>query len=207
MRLEALTVVSGEPVWRAYAVRADDYIELLGSIEATAPEDQHLIARWAAGINGLILDVGCGPGHWTHFLHGAGARVVGIDPVDRFLDSARQRYPGVPFRTGSASDLGEEDGTVAGVLAWYSLIHTPPEQLSGVFSALAGALRPGGSALLGFFEGPELVAFDHTVTVAWTWPVPELARWLAQAGLAVAETHTRTDPGQRAHGAVVATLP
>lgn len=196
-----------ERVRRAYTARADDYIHVLGSIEATAQEDRQLIARWVASIDGLVLDVGCGPGHWTHFLHDTGAQVIGIDPVDRFIDSARRRYPEVAFRTGSAADLGEEDGSVAGVLAWYSLIHTPPERLGAAISALARALRPGGTALLGFFESPELAVVDHAVTPAWTWPVPELARRIARAGLAVTETHTRTDPGQRPHGAVVATLP
>ena len=199
--------MSVDEVRQAYAARADEYTDVLGSISATAEEDQLLIARWAGSVDGLILDVGCGPGHWTSFLHAAGADVVGIDPVDRFVDGARRRYPHVSFRTGRAQQLGQEEGSVAGLLAWYSLIHTPPAQLDPALLAMVRALRPGGSVLRGFFTGPEIAVFDHRVTPAWTWPVPALTGRLAQAGLTVTETHTRTDPGKRPHAAVVATLP
>lgn len=199
--------MSLELVRQAYTARADEYTDVLGSIEATAEEDQQLIARWAGSLDGLILDVGCGPGHWTQFLHAAGADVVGIDPVDRFVDGARRRYPHVPFRTGSAQQLGQAEGTVAGLLAWYSLIHTPPAQLDPALQAMVRAARPGGSVLLGFFTGPQVAVLDHRVAPAWTWPVPALTGRLVQAGLTVTETHTRTDPGQRPHAAVVATLP
>ena len=159
---------------------------------------------WADDVRGRIIDVGCGPGQWTNYLRDAGADAEGIDPVPGFIDDARRRYPDVPFRLGRAEDLGVDDASVGGILAWYSLIHTEPEQIGVVFEEFARCLRPGGGLAVGFFEGAVLAPFDHAVTTAYFWPVDALARIIEDTGFAVAETHTRTDPGSRPQGAIIA---
>lgn len=188
----------------AYADRASEYIDLLGSIDATATEDQELVSAWSQKRDGLILDVGCGPGQWTNFLHAIGAKVVGIDPVHAFVVDAQSRYPQVDYRLGQAENLDVADASVAGVLAWYSLIHTNPSDLGVVLDEFARVLRPGGSLLLGFFEGSALMPFDHAVTTAYFWPIPELTHRLDQERFTVTETQTRTDEGSRPHGAIIA---
>jgi hypothetical protein len=40
------------------------------------------------------------------------------------------------------------------------------------------------------------------VTTAHRWPIAEMSGRLEQAGFAVLETHERTDPGARPHGAI-----
>lgn len=195
-----------DAVGDSYRVRAGEYIELLGSIDHTSAEDRALIADWAAAVDGPVLDVGCGPGHWTHLLHQAGADVVGIDPVADFVAHAARRYPEVSYRIGRAEALGVDDGTISAVLAWYSLIHLPPDDLGAALTACARALVSGGSLLIGFFEGPVLVPFDHAVTTAWFWPIPELTRRLEDAGFTVTGIWSRHDDGARPHGAIAATL-
>ncbi|MBD4514950.1 methyltransferase domain-containing protein, partial [Xanthomonas citri pv. citri] len=88
----------------------------------------------------------------------------GIDPVPEFIDDARARFPDVAFRVGRAEALDVYDASVGGILAWYSLIHTDPSQLTAVFGEFARVLRPGGSILVGFFAGVDLTRFDHAVT-------------------------------------------
>jgi hypothetical protein len=46
----------------AYTARAAEYIDLFGSIEAAAALDRDRVLAWARGIDGRIIDVGCGPG-------------------------------------------------------------------------------------------------------------------------------------------------
>lgn len=58
--------------------------------------------------------------------------------------------------------------------------------------------------LLGFFEGPTIEMFTHAVVTAYRWPVTELNGELEAAGFEVIETHTRTGPGHRPHGAILA---
>jgi ubiquinone/menaquinone biosynthesis C-methylase UbiE len=116
--------MSIEQVRDAYEGRADEYIALFGSIEAAAEQDRMLVASWARGIQGKIVDVGCGPGQWTNYLRELGADVEGIDPVPGFIDEAVRRHRGASFRLGRAEDLGVDDASLGGILAWYSLIHT-----------------------------------------------------------------------------------
>jgi SAM-dependent methyltransferase len=188
----------------AYAERASEYIDLFDDVAAADERDRRLVERWAAGLTGRVVDAGCGPGHWTHHLAGLGRDVEGIDLAESFVEHARARYPGVPFRLAALDDLGVPAGSLGGILAWYSVIHTPPAGIDAVLAEFARAVAPGGSLLLGFFEGPRVEPFDHAVTPAWYWPVDRLGARLEAAGFDVERSETRTDPGRRPHGALTA---
>ena len=136
----------------AYARRAEEYTELLGSVEAMAPADVRRIETWARTACGPLLDLGCGPGHWTSHLGALGLDVEGWDPVAEFVRSARDRHPGTVFRRAALADLDGHPGAWGGILAWYSLIHLEPAEMPGALAALHRALRPGGTLLLGFFD-------------------------------------------------------
>lgn len=197
--------MSAETVETAYRARASEYVAKLGRIEHAAVPDLVLLQRWALGLRGAVIDVGCGPGQWTNYLSALGVGVEGIDPVTEFIDSARAAYPGLRYRAGSAEDLGVGDGLLGGVLAWYSLIHTEPSRIGDAFAEFARCLRPGGGLALGFFTGPALEPFDHAVTTAYFWPMDLLGSHVEAAGFTVTHTVTRTDPGARPHGAILAT--
>lgn len=191
-------------VSEAYAARAAEYTGLFGSIEAAAEQDRQLLLGWAQGVDGQIIDIGCGPGQWTNYLHGRGVDIVGVDPVRELISEARLRFPGVDYRVGHAGQLDAEDASLGGVLAWYSLIHLEPGRVDAVLIELARCVRPGGSLVIGFFEGAELAPFDHAVTPAYFWPVGLLSHRVERAGFAVADVRTRTEPGMRPQGAIIA---
>jgi SAM-dependent methyltransferase len=58
-----------------------------------------------------LLDVGCGSGYFLHRLkeYGAG-EAHGIDLMEERVAAGRERYPGLHFHVGSATDLPFEDG-------------------------------------------------------------------------------------------------
>ncbi|MDO9378520.1 MAG: class I SAM-dependent methyltransferase [Nocardioidaceae bacterium] len=190
----------------SYSIRAEEYIELLGSTTASHLSDVQLITSWAREVDGPVVDAGCGPGHWTSHLvdHGVDAR--GIDQVAGFIRHARETYPAVSFEVGSIDALPYDSDSVGGVLAWYSLIHHPPATIGLVLSELARVLRPGGALLIGFFIGPAVEAFDHSIVTAYRWPAEALIAELRSAGLEMVEIHTRTgaQPKPRPHGAILA---
>jgi SAM-dependent methyltransferase len=66
---------------------------------------------------------------------------------------ARRDHPGLRFDVGSMTDLALADASVAGLVAWYSLIHVPDEDIPPVFAHFRRVLRPGGPLLLGFHAG------------------------------------------------------
>lgn len=177
---------------------------MFGSMESTHPTDRALVRHWADGLTGHVLDAGCGPGQWTDFLASGGTSAHGLDLVPAFVARARQQYPGLRFELGCSEALPDAPGSLGGVLAWYSLIHHDPESIHIPLSEFARVIEPGGSLLVGYFEGATVERFDHAVTSAYRWPADELARQLVATGFDVVESHTRTAPGHRPHGAIAA---
>jgi len=188
----------------AYAARADEYTAHLGSLDAAHPSDRALVAAWADGIEGPVLDAGCGPGHWTALLASRGLDARGVDLVPAFVANARAAHPGIPFAVGDLDALDAADGELGGALAWYSLIHHAPARIGVPLRELARVIRPGGRLLVGAFSGTVTEPFDHAVTRAWRWAPEELAAAVVDAGFEVVEVHTRTGPGQRPHLALTA---
>lgn len=193
----------------AYDARAAEYTALLGSMEATAAEDRALVEAWAGASPGPLLDLGCGPGHWSAHLAARGHEITGMDPSAEFLAEARRAHPSVRFVPGGVFDLDPAGQRFGGILAWYSLIHLPPAQLPAALARVHAALRPGGSLLVGFFDAePDGLAaaepFDHAVTSAYRWPAASMASLLVAAGFTVGRVEQRTDPAVRPHAAVLA---
>ncbi|GAA5202720.1 hypothetical protein GCM10025773_28890 [Microbacterium jejuense] len=173
-------------------------------MDAAPAADRRLILEWARGLNGPVLDVGCGPGHWTDYLVRHGVPAEGIEMVPEFLEHARTSFPDASFRAGRLPDLDLPDASAAGILSWYSLIHLAPDELPAALAELARVIRPGGGLLVGFFTGERVEAFPHAVVTAYYWPVDELSRLLAAAGFRVRATASRADPGVRLQATIVA---
>ena len=57
------------------------------------------------------------------------------------------------FTVASLTDLPYPDDQFAGVLLWYSIIHTPPVGQARIFAEVSRVLRPGGRVLVGFQYG------------------------------------------------------
>lgn len=197
--------MSSAHVVAAYSSRAVEYIAALGSMGATAEPDRVLIETWATRVRGRILDIGCGPGQWTAWLHSLGHDVVGIDPTPAFLEHARASHPNVSFVDGRAESIDARTASIGGVLSWYSLIHTEPSRVPMALAEFARIIRPGGCLAIGFFEAPRLTPFAHAIATAYAWPIANMVELVTDAGFTVTQRQQRTDAGSRPHGAIVAT--
>lgn len=188
----------------AYAERVDECVDAFGSMDSVHSADRELVSVWSQGIDGPVVDAGCGSGQWTNYLFERGVEVEGVDLVPEFIIHGKARFPDVPFRVGRLETLEVPDGSLGGVLSWYSIIHTPPAEVRTILAEFARCIRPGGGLLLGFFEGAAVEPFAHLVVEAYRWPVEGLRLELLAAGFETIETYTRTGPGYRPHGAIVA---
>jgi SAM-dependent methyltransferase len=197
--------VNSEKVRDAYAAVADLYIELFGATVKVHADDLALIGRRLSIRPGRVLDLGCGPGHFTGYLRSLGVDAMGIDLVPEFIAHARAADPGGEYRIGSMRSLDAENGSVAGILAWYSLIHLPPQDLDAVLAEFRRVMAPGGVLVVGFFDGDEVAAFAHKVVTAYRRPVDELSERLARAGFTEVERERRpVDGTTRPHAAIAA---
>ena len=106
----------------------------------------------AAG-GGPVADVGCGPGHITAHLHELGLDAFGVDLSPGMIAVARRDHPHLRFVVGSMTNLSLQAASLAGLLAWQSLIHIPDEEVPTVFEHFHRALRPGGLLQLLFHTG------------------------------------------------------
>ena len=157
----------------AYDEVAVDYARLLRDSLATSPMDRAVLAVFAEHVltngGGRVADVGCGPGRITAHLHELGLDVFGVDLSPAMIRVARQEHSSLRFGEGSMSALAIADGELGGIVAWYSVIHTPPEDHPQVYAELARVLNPGGQLVMAFQIGDERVhleqAYGHTVAL------------------------------------------
>ena len=167
------------------------YAELFADHLADLPLDRALIAAFAelvrAADAGPVADLGCGPGGVTAHLRDLGLTAFGVDLSPTMIGLAREAHPDLGFEVGSMTGLDVGDGALGGILAWYSIIHTPPEELPAVLSEFHRVLAPGGHLLLGFFQaddesGVPAQPFDHKVTLGYRWSLDGAAELLRKAG-------------------------
>jgi SAM-dependent methyltransferase len=174
----------------AYDAAADRYAEFVRGALDAQPLDRAVLAAFAelvlAGDPGLTADLGCGPGLVGAHLAGLGLDVTGFDVSPAMTAIARATYPGLRFGTASMHALPLGGASLAGIVAWYSVIHAAPDELPGYLAEFARVLRPGGHLLAAFFEavGEPVTVFDHKVTPAYRWPLGEVAAMTAAAGFA-----------------------
>lgn len=157
---------------------------------------------------GPVADVGCGPGHITGYLRGLGVDAFGIDVSPGMIDVARREHPELRFEVGSMTALDLADESLAGALAFWSLIHVPDEAVPTVLDGFRRVLRPGAPLLIGFHVGDEsrlktqgYGGHPMNVYVHRRRPA-QVSGWLRAAGFTV-ETEMLLDPEGSAPGAIL----
>jgi SAM-dependent methyltransferase len=178
----------------AYNTVAADYSELLRTALAAKPLDRAMLVAFAdlvkTGSLGAVADLGCGPGHVTAFLHGQGLDVFGVDLSPQMVATATHEYPTLRFLVSSIRALDLEDGSLCGITAWYSIIHTPPAQLPATFEEFWRVLADDGYLALAFQVGNECLhieqAYGHSISLdAYRMDPGEITDLLGSAGLTV----------------------
>lgn len=141
----------------AYNAVAGEYAAAFSDEHEKKPMDREVLERFAREIGSRrpVWDLGCGPGQTSRYLKDRGVDIAGLDLSEKLLAEARKNHPGIPFRQGDMLALDFGDGTVAGAVAFYSIVHFTREQTEKAFNEVYRVLMPGGLFLLAFHIGDE----------------------------------------------------
>ena len=192
---QAMTEPEFVQVTRAsYNAAAAGYTALFLGELAARPLDRALLSGFAELVRAAgaaqIADIGCGPGSVTAHLNQVGASAFGIDLSPHMVACARQAYPRLRFEVGSMLALDLPDRCLGGIVAWYSIIHLPDEQLLQAFRQFFRVLAPGGYLLVAFQVGTGVrhraEMAGHAVSLDFHRRRPDqVAEELSRAGLEV----------------------
>jgi ubiquinone/menaquinone biosynthesis C-methylase UbiE len=164
------------------------------------PLDRELLNRLVSRVQGKgrVCDLGCGPGMVAAYLHARGAEAMGIDLSPGMVEQARQAHPGIEFRQGDMRALPLPEESLAGIAAFYSIIHIPRQDVTAVLMELRRVLQPGGAVLLAFHLGDEvrhveeMLGLPVSVDVTF-FQTAEMGGYLREAGFVIEEALER-DP-------------
>lgn len=168
-----------------YEVLAERYAATFPSAYQT-PIEKRAVTAFVERIRskGAVVDVGCGLGHVTADLARRGLDAIGCDPSPAMLAIARSTYPDLAFIDTDAT-LAGAGGPIAAIVARFSLIHIPPDEVNKILEQWADRLHPDSPVLIASqssdIPGPA-TPFDHAIAPAWRWHPDELSRLLTDAG-------------------------
>lgn len=135
-----------KPVVSTYSEIADKYTQQYFDDLSDTPWIDKLLSKAKKG--SLILDVGSGPGQFTKYMIDKGYQVLGIDLTDEMLQIARRKVPEGDFRKMDMRQLDFKPGTFDGILAAYSLIHIPTQEIPRTLNEFFRVLKPKGYVLI-----------------------------------------------------------
>jgi ubiquinone/menaquinone biosynthesis C-methylase UbiE len=146
-----------------YDTVAIEYAEEFSGEHEKKPKDREILHRFSQEIGDRrpVWDFGCGPGQTAGYLKNLGVEISGLDLSEKILKQARTLHPEIHFRRGNILEVEFEDNSIAGVVAFYAIVHFTEEQVGMAFREVFRVLQPGGIFLLTYHIGEETIHIDE----------------------------------------------
>jgi ubiquinone/menaquinone biosynthesis C-methylase UbiE len=146
-----------------YDAVAKEYAETFSGEHEKKPKDREMLRRFSQeiGDRGPVWDLGCGPGQTASCLKDLGIEISGLDLSEKMLEQARTIHPEIHFRKGNILELEFENDSIAGVVAFYAIVHLSAEQVETAFGEVFRVLQPGGIFFFTYHIGEETIHLDE----------------------------------------------
>jgi ubiquinone/menaquinone biosynthesis C-methylase UbiE len=144
---------------KLYNTVAAEYTKAFSGEHEKKPKDQEILHRFSKEIGDRkpVWDLGCGPGQTTKYLQNLGVEISGLDISKKILKQARTIYPEIHFRKGNILDLKFKNNSIAGIVAFYAIVHFTKIQVNKAFKEIFRALQSGGIFLFTYHIGDETI--------------------------------------------------
>lgn len=148
---------------RTYDTVAKEYSETFSGEHEKKPKDQEILRKFSRKIGNKkpVWDFGCGPGQTTKYLKDLGMEISGLDLSEKILERARTIHPEIHFRKGNILELELDDDSIAGVVAFYAMVHFTAEQVERAFQETFRVLQPGGLFLFTYHIGEKSITLKE----------------------------------------------
>ena len=143
----------GRNIQTSYDNAAAEYASHFYDELSRKPIDCDLLDVYARQVNGLVCDIGCGPGHSARYLQDKGIPTCGLDLSGSLLAEAKRLNPDISFVQGNMLALPLANESLGGIVAFYSIIHLRRSRLPDALREFQRVLKPGGKLLLAFHGG------------------------------------------------------
>jgi len=142
-----------------YDTIAKEYAETFSGEHEKKPKDQEILHRFSQEIGDRrpVWDFGCGPGQTAKYLKDLGIEISGLDLSEKILEQAKTIHPEIHFQKGNILELEFENDSIAGVVAFYAIVHFSEEQAGIAFREVFRVLQPGGIFLFTYHVGEETI--------------------------------------------------
>ena len=177
---------------------AEKYVEHIYDELKGKPLDRALLDRFAERVKdkGLVCDIGCGPGHVARYLFERGVSVCGIDLSQGMIEQARTLNPEINFHQGNMMSLDVADESFIGIIAFYSIIHIPREEVVDALIELKRVLKPDGLLFMAFHIGDEVLhveeLWEEKINADFVcFQTEEMKNYLTKAGFEIEEAIER----------------
>jgi SAM-dependent methyltransferase len=146
---------------RGYALIARGYREQLGDELVGKPLDRAFLDAFVERVNGMVVDVGCGPGHVASYLATRGALVEGVDLSPEMIAEAKATHSNLVFRVADMFALPYANESLGGIVAFYAIVHLKSGELVTPFREFHRVLAPGGLCMIAFHAGTDTIHVDE----------------------------------------------
>ncbi len=142
---------------------AKEYAEAFTGEHEKKPKDREILRRFSQEIGHRrpVWDFGCGPGQTANYLKNLGLEISGLDLSEGILEQARSIHPEIHFQKGNILALEFATDSIAGVVAFYAIVHFTKEQVGLAFQEVFRVLQPGGVFLFTYHVGEGTILLDE----------------------------------------------
>jgi SAM-dependent methyltransferase len=177
---------------------ARHYADEIADELASKPFDRAFLDDFAGQVRdkGRTVELGAGPGQVAAYLQGRGVEVTALDLSPAMLAEAKRLFPELDTVVGDMTALPFADRSLAGAIAFYSIIHFDDAGLRRVFAEIVRVLQPSGLAAFAFHIGDKISHpdewWDQPVSIDFRFLEPDhVIALLAEAGLDIRSSEER----------------